>query len=71
LPRPRKEKSLSKVVSREQIQLLMEHAAMFKHQVFFALLYSSGLRLGEALRLKTDDIDPQNMQIRVLNGKGL
>jgi integrase/recombinase XerD len=70
LPRPRKEKSLPKVVSREQIQLLMEHAVMFKHQVFFALLYSSGLRLGEALRLKTEDIDSQNMQIRVLEGKG-
>jgi len=70
LPRPRKEKSLPKVVSRAHIQLLLEHAVMFKHQVFFALLYSSGLRLGEALRLKTEDIDSDNMQIRVLDGKG-
>lgn len=70
LPRPRREKSLPKVVSREHIQQLMQHAAIFKHQVFFALLYSSGLRLGEALRLTTEDIDSQNMQIRVLNGKG-
>jgi integrase/recombinase XerD len=70
LPRPRREKSLPKVVSREHIQQLMKHAAIFKHQVFFALLYSSGLRLGEALRLTTEDIDSQNMQIRVLDGKG-
>ena len=70
LPRPRKEKSLPKVVSRQQIQLLMEHAVMFKHQVFFALLYSTGLRLGEALRLKIEDIDSKNMKIHILNGKG-
>lgn len=70
LPRPRKEKSLPKVVSRKNIQKLMEHAVIFKHQVFFALLYSSGLRLGESLRLRVEDIDAARMQIRVLDGKG-
>jgi site-specific recombinase XerD len=48
----------------------MEHAVLFKHQVFFALLYSSGLRLGEALGLRVEDIDSHNMQIKVLKGKG-
>ena len=70
LPRPRKEKSLPKVVSREQIKILMDHAVMFKHQVFFALLYSTGMRLGEVLRLRTEHIDSKNMKIHILKGKG-
>ncbi|MCP4120630.1 MAG: tyrosine-type recombinase/integrase [Bacteroidetes bacterium] len=70
LPRPRKERSLPKVVSRQNIQKLLEHAVCFKHKVFFALLYSTGLRLGEALRLRIEDIDAGSMQIRVLDGKG-
>jgi len=70
LPRPRKEKSLPKVVSRENIQKLIEHAVIFKHKVFFALLYSTGLRLGEALGLRVENIDTSTMQIWVIKGKG-
>lgn len=70
LPRPKKEKSLPKVITPEQVQQLIDCGTTFKHKVFFTLLYSTGLRLGEALRLRIEDVDVAGMQLRVLNGKG-
>lgn len=70
IPRPRKERSLPAVLSQEEVQKLIEHGAIFKHQVFMALLYSTGLRLSEALNLRVEDIDGQRLQVRVIKGKG-
>lgn len=70
IPRPRKERSLPPVLSQQEVQKLIEHGAIFKHQVFMALLYSTGLRLSEALNLRVEDIDGQRLQIRVVKGKG-
>ena len=51
---------------------LIENGATFKHKVFFTLLYSTGLRLGEALRLRVEDVQVATMQLRVLDGgKGI
>lgn len=70
IPRPRRERSLPLVLSQQEVQKLIEHGAIFKHQVFMALLYSTGLRLSEALNLRVEDIDGQRLQIRVVKGKG-
>lgn len=70
IPRPRKERSLPPVLSQQEVQKLIEHGAIFKHQVFMSLLYSTGLRLSEALNLRVEDIDGQRLQIRVVKGKG-
>lgn len=70
LPRPRKQKTLPKVITPQQVLLLIESAVCFKHKVFMTLLYATGLRLGEALRLRVEDVDVAAMQLRVLDGKG-
>ena len=70
LPRPRKQTHLPKVISPGEVAKLIDHGVCFKHKVFFTLLYSTGLRLGEALRLRVEDVDVAGMQIRVLDGKG-
>ena len=70
LPRPRKQKTLPKVITPQQVELLIENASSFKHKVFMTLLYSTGLRLGEALRLRVEDVDVAAMQLRVLDAKG-
>jgi len=44
--------------------LLIEKGKTFKHKVFFTLLYSTGMRLGEALRLRVEDVEVATMQIR-------
>lgn len=40
------------------------------YQTFFRLLYTTGLRLGEALNLKVDDVDLDNNIITIHSGKG-
>ena len=70
IPRPRKERSLPPVLSPEEVQKVIECGGTFKHQVFMTLLYSTGLRLSEALNLRLTDIDGQRLQIRIVKGKG-
>jgi integrase/recombinase XerD len=57
LPRPRKERSLPSVLSKEEVSSLLNHGRTLKHQAFMALLYGTGLRLSEALNLHILDID--------------
>lgn len=70
IPRPRKERSLPKILSQQQIQQIIEKGATFKHQVFMSTLYATGLRLGEALGLQLTDINGERLQLRVQKGKG-
>ncbi len=70
LPRPRIEKQLPRLISKQEVKLLIENASRYKHQVFITFLYATGLRLSEVLRLKINDINGYRKQIRVEKGKG-
>lgn len=70
LPRPRREKKLPVVFSKEEICNILKHTRNLKHKAIIAVTYSSGLRRDEVLHLKIADIDSSRMQIRVSNGKG-
>ncbi len=70
IPRPRKERTLPAILSQEEVQKVIEHAATFRYQVFMILLYSTGLRLSEALNLRLRDIDGHRLQIHIVKGKG-
>lgn len=70
LPRPRREKKLPVIFSRQEVISLLNAATNLKHQAIISLAYASGLRLNEVRMLKPEDIDSQRMQIRVRNGKG-
>ncbi|WP_412178678.1 tyrosine-type recombinase/integrase [Sedimentibacter sp.] len=39
------------------------------HKVILYTMYSSGLRVGEVVRLKVKDIDSKRMQIHIEKGK--
>jgi len=71
LDRPRKEKKLPIVLTKREVQLIFNCVSNLKHTCILELLYSSGLRLGELLNLRIEDIDSENMLIRVRGGKGL
>lgn len=70
LPRPRKERALPAILSTEEVGRLISHGRTLKHQAFMALLYSTGLRLSEALCLRIADVDGNRQQLRVVKGKG-
>ena len=58
------------VLAREEVDRLFEAATDFRYQTIWMTLYSTGLRLSEAARLRVTDIDSNAMQILVRNGKG-
>jgi len=72
IPYPKEEKTLPKIISREELTALFDACSNQKHRIMFRLIYSSGLRRGELIRLTPDDIDTKDgkCRVRVLNGKG-
>ena len=70
IERPRKKESLPKVISAEEVLLIINNTNNIKHRCIVSLLYSAGLRRGELLNLKMEDIDSKRMVINVKNGKG-
>ncbi|MBS4538286.1 site-specific integrase [Clostridium sp. D2Q-11] len=70
LPRPKKEKKLPNVLSEEEVLEILNAVSNYKHKAILYLIYSPGLRIGEVVRLKIDDIDSKRMLIHVKQGKG-
>lgn len=70
IPTIKREKSLPKPVDREIILKLISNTENIKHKVLIELLYSSGLRLAEIVKVKWEDLDLINKTIRVNKGKG-
>ena len=70
-PRPLGKK-LPSVLSMEEVSRLLNCIDNLKHRVLLKTIYSAGLRVGEAIRLKPEHIesDPSRMVIRVEQGKG-
>ncbi|MCP3887825.1 MAG: tyrosine-type recombinase/integrase [Desulfobulbaceae bacterium] len=56
----------------EEVRRLLSNIDNLKHRVILKTIYSAGLRVGEAIRLKPEHIesDPSRMVIRVEQGKG-
>lgn len=70
IPSPRQSGKLPIVLSREEVQRLLAHAANPKHRTMLMTAYAAGLRLSEVLHLHVQDIDSARMTIRVVQGKG-
>lgn len=70
IERPRKEKKLPNVISEESVLKMLSTIDNLKHLCVVALLYSSGLRRGEVIRIRKGDIDLDRRQIRVRGAKG-
>ncbi len=70
LPRPRRERKLPTVMSRDAAQALLNAAGNLKHQTMLVLVYSAGLRVGEVVRLRIEDLDADRGLLHVRSGKG-
>ena len=58
------------VLSHDEAVRLIAAAANLKYQAALSIAYGTGLRVGEIVALKVDDIDSQRMTLRVEQGKG-
>jgi len=70
IDRPRKEKKLPSILSKEQIKKLLSCTTNLKHKCMLALVYSSGLRNGELINLKLIDVHFDSKQLFIRGAKG-
>jgi integrase/recombinase XerD len=70
IPFPRRERKLPLILSREEVQALLEAPGDLRHRAMLAILYGSGLRVSEVARLKVADIDSARNVLWVRSGKG-
>lgn len=70
IDRPRKEKKLPSILSKEQIKRILNCTTNLKHKCMLALVYSSGLRNGELINLKLKDVHFDTKQLFIRGAKG-
>jgi integrase/recombinase XerD len=68
--RPKKEKLLPNVLSKEETKKILEAHSNIKHKAMLSLIYSCGLRRSELLNLRPMDIDSKRNLIIIRQGKG-
>jgi integrase/recombinase XerD len=68
--RPKRQKLLPNVLSKEEIKLILNAHNNLKHKVMLSLIYSCGLRCGELLRLRPEHIDSKRGVIIIKQAKG-
>lgn len=68
--RPKKEKTLPNVLSKEEVKVLLEASTNLKHKSMLSLIYSCGLRRSELINLKLTDIDSKRNIINIRQAKG-
>jgi site-specific recombinase XerD len=69
VPTPKREKKVPVVMTHEQVKSILARVRQVRHRACLSLIYSCGLRLGEACRVKVTDIDRVRGLLRV-GGKG-
>jgi len=70
LPRPMKEHKLPDVLNEEEIKKLFLSVDNLKHRIMLMLSYASGLRVGEVVRIRIEDIDGERGLIHIRSAKG-
>ena len=69
VPRAINDYAIPRVLSRSEIERLLDATSNLKYKAIFAIMYSSGLRISEVLHLHYDDISRTNMQIYIHTAK--
>ena len=66
----RKEQTLPRVLSVDQVARLLQAANNLKHRAALSVAYGAGLRASEVTHLKIADIDSERMILHIEQGKG-
>ena len=65
-----KEQRLPMVLSKNEVKEIINSTNNLKHKAILSTIYSAGLRLSEAVKLKIADIDSKRKLIYIRNAKG-
>jgi len=69
IPNPKRKKLLPKVLSKDEIELILNNISNLKHKLIIMIIYSSGLRVSEVVNLQRSDIINNSILIRQGKGK--
>lgn len=67
---PKIPKKLPVVLSKNEVRILISSASAKKSRLMLMMLYSSGLRVSELLKLKRNDLELEKKNLWVRSGKG-
>ena len=70
IPRPKTDRKLPNVFSKDEVRRLFGAVSNVKHRTLLMLAYAGGLRVGEVVRLRNEDIDMDRNMIHIRRGKG-
>ncbi len=70
IPRPRRAQRLPVVPTREQVMALADAITNPRHRLAVLLTYAAGLRISELIALNIEDLDLDELVVRVRAGKG-
>lgn len=68
--RPKREKVLPNVLSKEEVKRILAAPLNIKHKAMLSLIYSCGLRCGELIKLRPEHIDSKRGLVIIKQGKG-
>lgn len=70
MPKIIQPQQLPQVMSIPEVKTILENTKSLKYKAIFSLIYSTGIRLGEATKIKISHINKDNKTIFIKNGKG-
>lgn len=70
IDRPRKTRRLPNVMSEEEVKKVLAVPMNSKHKAMLMLVYSAGLRSGEVLALRPEDLDRERQLLHIIGAKG-
>ncbi|MFH0819670.1 MAG: site-specific tyrosine recombinase/integron integrase [bacterium] len=70
IPRAKRPKTLPETLTKEEVRKILGVIQNVKHKLLLGLIYSSGLRVSEAVNVKVKDLDFSNKIMAVKQGKG-
>lgn len=69
-PYAKRHKKLPVILSKQEIERVIDSISNTKHRLMISLAYGAGLRVSELINLKVADIDLDNIALYVRAGKG-
>jgi len=66
----KKDKHLPTILTNKEIRKILKNIHNIKHRLMISLLYSSGLRVSEVVKIKVKDVSIEQLTIRIIQGKG-
>jgi integrase/recombinase XerD len=70
IQRPRSESKLPNILSKQEVKMILESLQNIKHKTMLSMIYACGLRRGELLKLKPQDILSERMLLHIKQAKG-